>query len=344
MKRITLGKSVIGEGRAFLVAEVGINHNGNLSLAKEAVTKARESGADAVKFQIFKTELFYSPDHEGFSQTGGDVFKLMKSLELREEEWKELKAHADSEGILFFASPLDPWAFALLEEMDVELYKVASLDLTNLPFLKAMGAVKKPMIISTGMAALSEVARAVETVRGVGNRKIILLQCLSLYPAPAGGINLRAMETLRGSFGCPVGLSDHTDGTSVALGAAALGAAVIEKHFTCGRDLPGPDHPFSLEPKEFSQLVKGVREVEVALGDGLKGGAVGREKSVVNPARRALYALRDLLPGERLKPEDIVFKRPQRDGIPPELYDFVLGLTLKRGVPAGSPIRKRDLL
>ena len=152
------------------------------------------------------------------------------------------------------------------------------------------------------------------------------------------------METLRGSFGCPVGLSDHTDGTSVALGAAALGAAVIEKHFTCGRDLPGPDHPFSLEPKEFSQLVKGVREVEVALGDGLKGGAVGREKSVVNPARRALYALRDLLPGERLKPDDIVFKRPQRDGIPPELYDFVLGLTLKRGVPAGSPIRKRDLL
>jgi N-acetylneuraminate synthase len=309
-------------------------------MALRLVDSAAEAGADIVKFQTFKSEQVVSPvapKAEYQVQTTGaseSQLEMVKKLELPPEAFRQIQRRCVERGITFMSTPFDRDSVDLLEDLGVVAFKIGSGELTNLPFLSYVAAKGKPMILSTGMANLEEVAVAVNAVRAAGNRDLVILHCVSNYPAAPSSVNLRAMKTLEEEFGVPVGYSDHTEGIAVPIAAASLGACVIEKHFTLDRSLPGPDHRASLEPNELRAMVWAIRTVEAALGDGIKRPAA-EELNTAAVARRSLVAARDLEAGTVLAENMIAIRRPGT-GLPPANLPQLIGRRLRQNLPAGN--------
>lgn len=345
---ITIGARKVGLGQpCFIIAEAGVNHNGDLEMARCLVDLAVEAGADAVKFQTFKAEKVISahaPKAAYQIQTTGSSesqLDMAKRLELPFDAFRELHDHCRERGILFMSTPFDEESADFLAELGVPLFKIPSGEITNIPFLTHIARKGKPMIVSTGMCTLEEVEAAVRVVEEMGNRELVLLHCTSSYPADPAESNLRAMETMRSVTGLPVGYSDHTPGIEVALAAVALGACVIEKHFTMDRNLPGPDHRASLEGPELCAFVAGIRRVESALGNGVKRPSP-TELDTRNVARRSIVAGKDLQAGIVLGVEDIAIKRPGT-GIPPSELQKVVGRRLVRSIQRDQLLSWEDL-
>src|SRR5574341_1088394 len=341
MKEIRLSSRVIGHGYpCFVVAEAGVNHNGDLKLARQLVDMAVESRADAVKFQTFRAERLVTPlaPKANYQQetTGASEsqFEMLRRLELSNEAHRELMSYCQQRGILFMSTPFDEESADFLDGLGMVVFKIPSGELTNLPLLAHVARKGKPMIVSTGMSTLSEVKTAVHAIGKAGNRDLVLLQCVSSYPASPADANLRAMQTMATEFNVPVGYSDHTSGIEVALAAVALGACVIEKHFTLDRTLPGPDQRASLEPDELATMIRGIRVVEAALGHGRKEPATS-EVNTAAVARKSLVAARDIPAGATLTEELIAIKRPGI-GLPPTMRRHILGLRAKQDIPAGA--------
>jgi N-acetylneuraminate synthase len=298
------------------------------------------AGADAVKFQTFKAERLATPDApkaEYQLRTTGAAesqYEMLQRLELSHEAHRELMPYCAERGILFMSTPFDEESADFLDDLGVPVFKLPSGEITNLPFITHVARKGKPMIVSTGMATLDEVERAVESIRAAGSPDFMLLHCVSNYPAEAGDVNLRAMRTMQEAFDVAVGYSDHTLGIEVALAAVALGACVIEKHFTLSRDLPGPDHLASLEPDGLKALVRGIRLVEASLGHGRKEPAAS-EAEVAAVARKSLVAARDITAGTELTTDMIAIRRPGT-GLPAAMLSEVIGRRLRVPVRAGA--------
>lgn len=325
MPEITLesDRKIGGGAPCFIIAEIGANHNRSLSLAKEMIDAAVEAGADAVKFQIYSAETLYSrrtPRHSGY---GKDLFDLIKEIETPRTWLPELAGYCEKKGILFFATPFDNDAVDELDEVS-SFFKIASFELVDLPLLRYCASKGKPMIISTGLANMEEIEDAYLACREMGNEQIVFLQCASMYPSPPSIMNLRAMETIRRAFNVPVGLSDHTRGIHISVAAAAMGASVIEKHFTMDRTMEGPDHPFAIEPGELKELVRQVLEVEEAMGDGRKLGPAPEEMEFYEKARRSVHAAVDISAGTVITPEMLTCKRPGY-GVRPKFLPLLCG-------------------
>jgi len=332
-----IGSRAIGPGEpAFIIAEAGVNHNGDPELAHQLVRAAAEAGADAVKFQTFVADRLVTTDapQAEYQRKNTGVAEsqhaMLKRLELSEEAHRELYALCAQLGILFLSTPFDEQCADFLAGLGIAAFKIPSGELTNTPFLRHVARKRLPVILSTGMATMTEIDEAVEAIQGEGNTDLALLQCVSAYPSAPADTNLRAMQTLSARFHLPVGYSDHTDGMEIALAAAALGACVIEKHFTIDRSLPGPDHKASLEPGELAEMVAGIRKVESALGDGKKC-PTAAEVETAAVARKSLVAVRALRAGEIFESSMVVARRPGT-GLAPSLMESLLGRPLVRDV------------
>lgn len=316
--------------RPFVIAEIGMNHNGDLELGKKMIRAAAEAGADAVKFQSFQTDEFLSEKIDSREQ--------YRQYELSHTDHQKLQAEAGSHDLTFISTPFDRTSVDMLEEIGIPCFKIASSDLTNHPFLKYIGKKGKPMILSTGYSSLSEVAQAVEVIQETGNDKLVVLHCLSSYPAPLERMNLEAIRTLRDAFGLPVGLSDHTQGSPVApITATAFGASVLEKHFTIDNSLPGFDHGMSETPESFSRMVSNIKETFDALGSGNKQPHESELESRAS-ARRSLFWKSSYTAGTSIDDEMVLSMRPG-DGIPPEQIDILGGNELSTDVSAGEQIQ-----
>jgi len=320
--------------KSFIIAEIGMNHNGDIELAKKMIKDAKVSGADCVKFQVFKAEEFVTSTamvygEEKDTEPARQV-DMMKKYEFDEIQWKELKMECEQEGIEFLASVFDEDSLNILENIGVKRYKIASCDVTNLLLLEKIGAVGKPVIMSTGMSKIEEIALAVETLRQNGSKDITLLQCVSSYPAKAEDANLLAMKSMGNIFGTKIGYSDHIKENYVSFAAAALGAEVIEKHFTKDNNLPGVDQKMSLNPLEFKDLVNGIRAIEKSLGESSKKVA-SSENAAREGGRRGLVAACKILPGEKITKDKIKAKRPGK-GINPIYYKLILGKQINKTI------------
>jgi N-acetylneuraminate synthase/N,N'-diacetyllegionaminate synthase len=320
------------EEHCFIIAEAGVNHNGNVELAKKLIDTAKDAGADAVKFQTFKAENVVTKNSEKAEYqketTGkGSQYNMIKKLELTEYDFKELADYAKKKGILFLSSPFDKESVDLLYELDVPVFKIASGEITNFPLLRYIAKKRKPIILSTGMSTLGEVEEALKVIRNEGVEDIVLLHCVSNYPAKIEDVNLKAMETLKQAFKIPVGFSDHTLGITASIAAVASGACLIEKHFTLDRNLPGPDHKASLEPDELKEMVKTIRDVEKALGDGIKK-PTKEEEEIKKVARRSVVAKVDISEGAIITEDMLDVKRPGT-GIEPKYIERIIGKRAK---------------
>ena len=332
MGKIKIGDQLIGdEEPCFIIAEAGSNHNGSLEQAKKLVDVAAEAKADAVKFQIFKAESLYSKYTPEFSYLKGqNTYELIKSIETPREWIKELAEYCKKRGIIFLASVFDFEAIDILDKY-VPAFKIASFEITDLELLKYAAEKGKPMIISTGMANLGEIEDAITAIRSVGNENIILLHCNSLYPTPVEIVNLRAIETMKTAFKVPVGFSDHTLGIHIPIAAVAMGACMIEKHFTLDRTLPGPDHSFAIEPDELKEMVRCIREVEKAKGSGIKEKSDLESEEMYVKARRSIHAKVDIPKGTKITRDMLIIKRPGY-GIKPRFIDMVVGREAKKDI------------
>lgn len=334
------GKKISPTGPVFIIAEAGVNHNGDLGLAKQLIDAAKEAGVDAVKFQLFHADKLvtrkarqaaYQRKNIGVEES---QYEMLKRLELPDEAFVALKAYAEARGLIFMATPFDHTAIDFLYELGVPLFKVGSGDLTNLPFLHHMASKGLPLIVSTGMARIEEVQAAQQVIEATGNTQVVFLHCTSNYPCPMEEVNLRAMDTLRAETNCLVGYSDHTEGILVPVAATSRGAVVIEKHYTLDRNLPGPDHKASLEPSELTEMVTQIRRVETVLGSPHKQPA-DSEIEVAKVARKSLVVLEDLLEGAVLEWAMLSAKRPGT-GISPAEVERVIGKRLRQAVPADT--------
>lgn len=347
--QIQIAGREIGPGYpCFIIAEAGVNHNGDMELARRLVDAAVAIGADAVKFQTFKTELVMTREapkaayQRETTGAGESQFDMVKRLELPPAAFSQLMAYCHEREILFLSSPFDDDSADLLAELDVAAFKIPSGEIPNIPFLARVARNSKPMIVSTGMSDLAEVAAAVGTIREAGNEQFVLLHCVSNYPADPEDVNLKAMETMAAAFQVPVGYSDHTPGIEVPIAAVAMGACVIEKHLTLDHDLAGPDHRASLEPEEFEAMVRGIRTVESALGDGRKEPAAS-EADTAAVARKSLIAASSIPAGTVLTDEHITVKRPGT-GLAPGMMHYLLGRVAKVDIPEDSLIALEDLV
>ncbi|MBC8331871.1 MAG: N-acetylneuraminate synthase [Anaerolineae bacterium] len=345
---IEIHDRVIGDGNpCFIIAEAGVNHNGDIALAKKLINVAVDAGADAVKFQTFKADQLVSPDtpkaayQKGTTSGAESQFEMLRRLELSLEAHRELKNYCFESGVLYMSTPFDETSADFLAELGLEVYKTSSGDITNLPLLTHIACKAKPMIISTGMATLEEVDKAVRTVRDSGNQKLVLLHCVSNYPTHPVDVNLRAMHTLAREFDVPVGFSDHTTGIDIAIAAVALGARVLEKHFTLDRNLPGPDHQASVEPDELTAMVASIRRVEAALGDGIKQ-PVASELLIADVGRRSLHWNEMLSPGTIIVRDHLIALRPGTGISPARIMDFI-GCRLCRSVQPGEMVFEDDV-
>ncbi len=319
----------------FIIAEAGVNHNGELKLAKKLVDAAKKAGADAVKFQAFKAdELVTKSAPAAKYQRARSQYEMLKKLELSEKQFKQLSAYCRKKKIIFLATPFSLRAAIFLNRLSIKIFKISSGDLTDLPFLADIAHFKKPIILSTGMADLAEVKEAVKTILTAGNKSLALLHCTSNYPTKYEDVNLKGMATLKRTFDLIVGYSDHTPGIEIALAAVANGAKIIEKHFTLDKKLPGPDHQASLEPKEFVAMVKGIRHIEQSLGDGIKK-ARKSEIEVRKIARKSLVAVADIAKGVRISRQMLTAKRPGT-GIAPKYLKKIIGQRTKKKISAGK--------
>ena len=332
-KVINIGQRKVGDGQpCFIIAEIGSNHNHDFEMACRLIEAAAEAGADAVKFQTFRATELYSKKTPGFSYLDNqDTFDLIHSLELDRSWQVKLQAHAKSCNIDFFSSPFDTDAINSLSELDVPAYKVASFELTDDTLITEMASRNKPVILSTGMASWMDIQNAVDAVRTCDNDEIILLQCTSLYPAPINLSNLYSMSSMRHAFDILTGYSDHTEGDHISCAAVAIGACVIEKHFTLDRSLPGPDHPYAMEPAEFKQMIQRIRDIESAFGNGSKNGPRPEEQEMAEKGRRSLHAAVDINAGQIIKKEMLTIKRPGL-GISPSLRNQVIGRTARKDI------------
>lgn len=335
-QRLVIDGHQIGDGApCFVIAEAGVNHNGSVEMALRLIDAAAEAGADAVKFQTFHADRLVTTDAPTAAYQAARVgpaisqHEMLRALELSEAGHRLIQQRCGERKVMFLSTPFDESAADMLERLGVGAFKMSSGELTNLPLLEHVARKGKPVVLSTGMADLAEVALAVARVRECGARAA-LLQCTSAYPAEPASVNLRAMRTMSVTFDVPVGLSDHTPGIAVAIAAAALGAAIIEKHLTLDRTMPGPDHQASLEPAVFRAMVDGVREAQAALGDGIKRPAEG-ERELAQIVRRSLVAARALPSGHQLTAADVVAKRPG-NGLPVAQADRIIGRRLRRDV------------
>ena len=324
------------DNHIIIIAEAGVNHNGNYDLARKMVYAAKEAGADYVKFQTAVPELVistYAPKAEYQKETTGNEqsqLEMCRAIHLPLSDYAPLKALCDEVGIGFMSTPFDLVSIDCLADLGMDYWKIPSGEITNLPYLRKIASKGGKVILSTGMSTLSEVAAAVDVLEksGIPRTDIIVLHCTTQYPAPYDSVNLRAMNTLA-LLGCKaVGYSDHTQGISIPVAAAALGAKVIEKHFTLDRNLPGPDHRASLEPEELAEMIRSIRSVEAALGSGDKIVAEA-ERPNIAVARKSIVAARAIAPGEVLTEENITVKRPG-NGISPMLWDKVIGSTASK--------------
>lgn len=327
-----------------IIAEAGVNHNGNFDMARQMIIEAKKAGADYVKFQTAVPELVistFAPKAEYQKETTGageSQLEMCKAIHLPLSDYSRLKAICDEVGIGFMSTPFDLVSIDCLDALKMDYWKIPSGEITNLPYLRKIASKGGRVILSTGMSTLEEVSTAVEILvaGGIAREDIILLHCTTQYPTPADAVNLRAMDALR-TIGCGgVGYSDHTVGITIPIAAAARGARVIEKHFTLDRTLPGPDHRASLEPDELAAMVSAVRIVEQALGTGAKEVAEA-ERSNIAVARKSIVAARDIRAGEVLTEENITVKRPG-NGISPMLWDKIIGTTASRDYSADELI------
>jgi pseudaminic acid synthase len=343
MDVVSIGDRPVGGGApVYIIAEAGSNHDRNLDQAKRLIDVAAAAGADAVKFQTFASDRIvaetttrakYLDDLLPPDKTMADLFR---ELELPREWHADLFRHATDAGIDFLSTPFDFEAIDLLDDLGVKAFKVASYELWHLPLIREVASRGKPIICSTGLADLADVQDAVDTVAETGNDQLILLHCVVNYPPPFADLNLRAIETLRQAFGVPVGYSDHSSGITAPIVATALGAAVIEKHFTLSRDLPGPDHGFAIEPDELTAMVRAIRDAQAALGTGIKRMAPAEEDLYVT-ARRSLFAAQDIAAGAVLTDDDIAILRPGT-GIEVRDHPKVVGRTARRAINRHEPL------
>lgn len=336
------GRTVGDDNPVLIVAELSANHRQNMDIAIETVRAAKHSGADAIKLQTYTPDTLTLDCNSSCFQTGKDTLWGGKTLyQLYTEaytpwEWHaELKREAESLDLLFFSTPFDRTAVDFLEKIGVPAYKIASFEITDVPLIRYVASKGKPIIISTGIATISEVNEAVEVCRSAGNDQIVLLKCTSAYPTPFAGVNLRGMDCLRDMFQTVVGLSDHTIGSLVPLAATARGASIIEKHFILNRNLGGPDAAFSMEPHEFSAMVQAVQDVQKALGS--KDYVVTPEAERSRHFARSLFVVTDIAAGESLTQANVRSIRPA-DGLHPRHYDEVLGMRAREPITKGTPL------
>ena len=332
-KGIKIGNRVIAEQcPVFIIAEAGVNHNGQIAMAKKLVDSAKRIGADAIKFQTFRAEELVTanaPKAEYQKKTDAhpSQYAMLKKLELSEDQFSQLFEYSQKKGIMFLSTPFDRISAEFLALLGLPAYKIGSGELTNVPLLQQVAQFKKPIILSTGMSSLEEVVEAVKTIHKEGNRELILLHCTSNYPTKYEEVNLNAMLTLRNKFDVAVGYSDHTLGIEISVAAVALGACVIEKHLTLDKNLPGPDHKTSLEPQEFQKMVEAIRNVEKARGNGIKKPNPS-EIAIQKVARKSIVAACDIEKGVTITSDMLTVKRPGT-GIEPKWLQRLTGKRAK---------------
>ncbi|MGD9716498.1 MAG: N-acetylneuraminate synthase [Sulfuricurvum sp.] len=328
----------------FIIAEAGVNHNGSLDLAKKLIDVAAEAGADAVKFQTFKAEKLVSKKaqkaeyQKQTTDAAESQYDMIKKLELDEPAHRELIRYCGEKKIRFLSTPFDHESIELLDALGMEIFKIPSGEITNLPYLRHIGGLGKEVILSTGMADLGEIEDALDLLvsSGTPKEKITILHATTEYPCPMDEVNLRAMGTIASAFGVRTGYSDHTRGIEVPIAAVAMGASVIEKHFTLDRTMEGPDHKASLEPDELCAMVAAIRNIEKALGDGIKKPSPSEAKNMA-VARKSIVAARPIRAGEVFTSENIAIKRPGT-GISPMRYDEIVGERAARDYEEDEPL------
>lgn len=343
MSDFYIGDRPVGlDAPTFVIAEAGSNHNGDLDIAKELIDVAADAGADAVKFQTFRAEELYVEDSGDADYLDDDrsIYEIIESMEMPYEWIPELHDYCQDQGVQFMSTPFDEHSAAELEEF-VPAWKVASYTSSHIPFLEHLATTEKPIIMSTGAHELKEVEESVSALRDAGVTDFILLQCVAAYPTPLSEINVRVVDTLQERFDAFAGLSDHTlDPVTAPSAAVALGASVIEKHYTLDKSMEGPDHEFALEPDELNRMVTAIRDTETTLGTGDKQ-VLEVEEELYEKARRSIHAVDDIAAGELITEENIAVLRPgEREmGLPPKFYDEILGKTVTNNVTKGTGIQ-----
>lgn len=311
----------------YIIAEAGVNHNGSFELARKLVDAAKTAGVDCIKFQTFKSKSLVShtaqkADYQKDTTGDGSQVDMLTKLELSYDEFLKLKEYCDKIDITFLSTPFDFDSIEFLNSMDMPFWKIPSGEVTNLPYLLALAKTRKPVVMSTGMCEMDEIEAAIKVLRENGTKEIKLLHCNTEYPTPFEDVNLRAMQTMKDVFGLEVGYSDHTKGIEVPVAAVALGATVIEKHFTLDRNMEGPDHKASLEPDELAKMVQSIRHIEKALGCGEKRPSPSEKKNIA-VARKSVVAKRMIKAGDELNEYNITVKRPGTGISPMKWFDVI---------------------
>lgn len=345
---VRIGRHMVGPGQpCFIIAEAGVNHNGILSLALRLTEASADCGADAVKYQTFSTDQVIVPDapkatyQRSTTSTAESQYEMLEKLALGREAFRRIRDHADHVGITFLSTPPDPSDVDFLVKLGVPALKVASMDIVNYPLLQHVGQQGLPVILSTGMADIGEIEKGITTLQQAGCRQLVLLHCITNYPIRDDEANLRVMETLSKTFCLPVGFSDHSPGIFVPVAAAALGACIIEKHFTLDKNLSGPDHAASLDPGEFKNMVHGIRTAQFALGHPVRK-PLPVELENRKTMRRSLVASTDLEEGTLLTREHFAMKRPLA-GLGAEFMEHMIGRRLKRSLPKNATFKLADI-
>ena len=329
-----INERVIGKGHpTFFIAEGGLNHNGDINIAKKLVDEAKNCGVDAIKFQTFKTESFVSKSNQYF-----DVFK---NAELSYNEFLELKSYSEKKEIIFFSAPFDLESASFLNEIDIPCFKIASSDLTNFPLIEHIAKMNKPIILSTGSATMDETEEAVNCCLKNGNNQLAILHCVANYPAKPEEVNLNVIQSMNSKFEFPIGYSDNGDSNLVDLVATSVGATIIEKHFTLDKKMDGPDHSFSIEPSSLRDLILQIREVEAIRGNGLKYPTKWEIEGKV-ALRKSIVSNQDFKAGDEITENSISIKRPAT-GIAPKYFKEIIGKKLKNDLSNDTPIMWEDL-
>lgn len=346
-KIVKIADKLIGDGYpCFIIAEAGSNHNGDLGMAKELIQVAAESGADAVKFQVFKASRMYpkSAGESDYLKTKQSIYDIMAKMQMPAQWLPELKDACNALGILFLSSVFETESIRMLDPF-LDAYKIASYEMTHKPLIDKVAASGKPVIISTGAADQDEVTRMVNGFVQTGNGQLVLMQCTAAYPAPLDSLNVRAITSMKKQFGIPVGFSDHSRDPVVGpVSAVAMGANIVEKHFTLDNNLPGPDHKFAVEPDELKLMVQKIKETELALGSTEKVHSEV-ENELRTFARRSIFAIRDIQAGEKFTNRNIDVLRNGKlePGLAPEAYPEIIGKTAAQAVNAEQAIREKDV-
>ena len=334
-------KKIGGNNPTYIIAEIGSNHNKDKKIAKKMIDKAAEAGVDAVKFQTFLADKLYSKKTPKFLKDKMKPYDLIKSIELPRQWQKELFQYATKKKLHFLSSPFDFEAVDELHKIGVSAFKVASFEITDLELVKYIAKKKKPVIFSTGMASIEEIEEAIDTIRSQGNDYIVLLHCNSMYPSPFDIVNLNAINTMQSAFQIPIGFSDHTIGIHIPVAAVVSGARVIEKHITLDRKMKGPDHNFAIEPDELKQMVRNIRDVEKAMGTGVKE-ISKKEKEMYEKGRRSIIAAQDISKDTKITRNMLIVKRPGY-GIKPKFIDIVVGKKVKKDISEDQWITWEDI-